>query len=158
MTLRIAAATVATLSALVGLEGCGPPDVAGTYDVNLVAVTEDCPDVDEGDQISNVTLVVDQNGRSVSATASVPWFVITLMYDFLGETHHGGFSADSTDSVDVPIAGTNCVMTYTFNIDATVDATSIGGEMTQFGTSNGDASCTVDMCTATWNMAGVRNP
>jgi len=158
MTLRIAAVAAVALSALLGLEGCGPPDVAGTYDVNLVAATEDCPDVDEGDQISNVALVVSQNGRSVQATANVPWIIITLMYDFLGDTHPGGFSADSTDSVMVPIAGTNCVMTYTFNIDASVDETTITGEMTQFGTSNGDPSCTVDMCTATWNMAGVRNP
>ncbi len=159
MKVRVCAEAVffAVACGIAGLGGCAPPDVAGTYDVDLVALEETCPDVDQGDELNDIVLTVTQNDDVVQATATI-FFIFD--YNFIGSTDRAGFEADSTDSfeVDVDGAGGNCMMTYSFTIDASVDESVIGGEMLQFGVSNGDPSCLVDTCTVNWDLIGVRRP
>ncbi|HEV8322151.1 MAG TPA: hypothetical protein VG389_11085 [Myxococcota bacterium] len=145
------------------LSGCAPPDVAGVYDVNLAVTSEDCPDIDEGDTLDQVTLDVTQNDRSVSMVATIVYFgFIPMDINFLGETKRRGFTADSTDDLVVDLDGAGpgtCEMSYSLNVDADVDNDGvINGTVTQVGVSNGSPDCTVNMCTAVWDMLGTRNP
>ncbi len=146
---RLAAA--AGLGAL--LSTCAPPELDGTYRLDLVARGSTCPDVDVAERLDDVELVVLQNGAQLDAQLRV--IPILAEIDLSGSSGIGGAELASIDTHAGERIGA-CRFSYAYRLTMAVDAgDNVIGVLLQEGSTPG-RRCHPPRCTATFDVTGTR--